>query len=90
MWSTADAAALARELRPDLRPVLLFSRLRSNTAFGRSRAEFAKALGLRALKNAIPERQCIQRAQVSGFKALPPAERENINRLAIELLSLRK
>jgi chromosome partitioning protein len=89
VWSTQTAAEFIRSKRPDLRPVLLFSRFDAQTGFGRTRDAFAKALGLRAFKNAIPERQSIQRATIQGYRALHHAERENLANLAIEIISLK-
>lgn len=86
---TRRAAMLLQERRPDVTPVLLFSRFEAHTEFGRTRDEFAKLIGLPALKNAIPERKSIQRAAVQGYAALPPAERRNLSNLAIEILRLK-
>lgn len=89
VWSTRTAVAAVQAARPDLRPVLLFSRFKAHTSLGKARADFAKALGLRALKNAIPERESIQRAAVFGYRALPGPDRENLANLAIEIISLK-
>jgi chromosome partitioning protein len=89
VWSTRAAADSVRAKRPDLRPILLFSRFEAHTEFGKARDVFAKALGLRVLKNAIPERKSIQRAAVQGYFALPPAERQNLSNLAIEIISMK-
>ncbi|RYD38974.1 MAG: ParA family protein [Verrucomicrobiaceae bacterium] len=87
VWSTQAAANFMQSKRPDLRPLILFSRFVGHTGFGKSSAAFAKALGLRALKHAIPERQCIQRASLHGYSALPLLERSNLANLAIEVIT---
>lgn len=88
VWSTQAAAEYIAKERPDIRLALLFTRFEGWTEFGRARDDFANALRLPALKNAIPERKSIQRAAVQGFKSLPPADREVLARVAIEILTL--
>lgn len=89
VWSTQEALEMIREKRPDLRPALLFSRHLPHTGFGKTRDDYAKKLGVRALNTAIPERQAIQRAVVLGYRALSSAERETIASVAIEILTLK-
>lgn len=89
VWSTQEALARVQQVRPDIRPAVLFSRFEPHTEFGKTRDDYAKALGVRALVNAIPERKSIQRASVQGYRALKPAERESLANLAIEIITLK-
>ena len=87
LWSTQAAIDFVKGLRSDITPRLLFTRYARNTEYGKAKEEFAAALGISPLKNAIPERTSIQRAAVKGWKALSSADREIIQSIAIEILS---
>ncbi len=89
VWSTQEAMERIRAERPDIRPAMLFSRFEGHTEFGKTRDEFAKALGLRMLVNVIPERKSIQRASILGYRALRSTERENLANLALEIITLK-
>lgn len=89
VWSTQEALGRILQIRPEIRPAVLFSRYEAHTEFGKTREDFAKALGVRMLANAIPERKSIQRASIQGYRALRAAERENLANLALEIITLK-
>jgi chromosome partitioning protein len=57
------------------------------TIFSQTAPEVLKRLGAPVLSSVIPDRQCIQRAVIKGWKALDPDTQAKVLKLTIEIVS---
>lgn len=88
LWSTQEAAGVIREVRPDLKVAVLFNKVDCRTEFGKQTDGYAEAIGFPSLQNTLPNRQAFQRAALAGWAALKGSDRELMNQLAIEIITL--
>jgi hypothetical protein len=67
---------------------IVFNRVRKTTVLGRLVEDSAKQLSVPALTASLSNRECYQHAIGQGWKALDGAAREEVFRLAADVLAL--
>lgn len=91
LWTTRDTAAAIRlHLPKGARLRLLFNGVLAHTVLARELPDLAKRIGVEVLTATISRRQCYQHAALLGWRALDPAAREELFKMALELVSVRK
>jgi chromosome partitioning protein len=86
--ATTQTVAKLRELGALEKARLLFNRVDNRTKLSRGLGDFAEATGVPALTNSMTYRACYQQATFEGWKALTPDAREELLKLALEIVSM--
>ena len=82
-----DTVDLLRRENAISRTRLLFNQVQPGTLLSRDLDDFAGRIGLEPLKSRIQRRQAYQHAVVSGWKSLPAEARDEIFRVALEVVT---
>lgn len=73
--------------QPKSKVFVALNSVHPGTIFSQTAPEVLKRLGASVLSSSIPERQCIQRAIIKGWKALDPDTQAKVFKLTIEMVS---
>lgn len=88
LWASRDTADLVKaHLDGKSRARIVFNQVQANTVLARELADLAHRIGLKPCKSTVSRRQCYQHAALVGWGGLNTEAREEIRRLAIELLA---
>lgn len=87
LWTSRDTAAAIRQANSGARVRLLFNGVLSHTILARDLPDLAKKIGVKPLASMISRRQCYQHAALLGWRALDPAAREEVFKVALEAIS---
>lgn len=89
LWTSRDTADLVKtHLNAKSRARILFNQVQANTVLARELDDLAKRIGLKPCKTTISRRQAYQHAALVGWGGLTADAKEEIRKLAIELLAL--
>ena len=82
----ATAAVVREFLAPGAKAMIALNMVKAKTILAEDAPELLREqIGLPVLKTAIPDRQCIQRAILSGWKGLDPETQTEFFKLALEV-----
>jgi len=84
----ATADVIRSHKRRGAKAVVVLNQMRKRTFFSEHAREVVGALGIKPARTTIPERQCVQRMVLEGWKGMNIDTRAEFLRLSIELLSL--
>jgi len=84
----ATADVIRSHKRRGAKTVVVLNRMRKRTFFSDHARDVVGALGIKPAHTTIPDRQCIQRIVLGGWKEMDLDTRAEFLRLSIELLSL--
>ena len=88
LWTTRETAEAVRPLLPHGSKLrLLFNGVQSHTVLARELPHLAKRIGVTALSSTISRRQVYQHAALLGWSALDAAAKEELYKVALELLT---
>jgi chromosome partitioning protein len=88
LWASRDTADLVKQhLNAKSRARIVFNQVQAHTVLARELDDLAKRIGLKPCKSTVSRRQCYQHAPLVGWGGLNAEAREEIRRLAIELLA---
>lgn len=81
------SAAVVRQFRqPESKAVIVLNMVKANTILAEEAPDVLRnEIGLPVLRTAIPDRQCIQRAILGGWKALDAETQTEVFKLALEI-----
>lgn len=88
MTSRDTADLVKTHLNAKSRARILFNQVQANTVLARELDDLAKRIGLKPCKTTISRRQAYQHAALVGWGGLTADAKEEIRKLAIELLAL--
>jgi chromosome partitioning protein len=88
LFTSQDTAALINKLGALNKTRLLFNQVQDGTILSRGLDETAERIGLRSLKNVLTRRQCYQHAVLLGWNGLPIKAKEEVLKVALEIVSL--
>ena len=88
MKDAEDAANFVRKKNPKTIARVVFNRVRRTTVLGRLVEDSAKQLSVPSLVASLSARECYQHAIGQGWKALDAPAREEVLRLAADVLAL--
>ena len=88
LWEAEEAVQFVLKKNPKAVSRVVFNRVRKSTILGRLVEESAKGLGVASLSTTLSARECYQHAIGQGWKALDGPAREEVFRLATDVLSL--
>lgn len=88
LWEAEDAANFVRKKNPKTIARVVFNRVRRTTVLGRLVEDSAKQLSVPSLVASLSARECYQHAIGQGWKALDGPAREEVLRLAADVLAL--
>lgn len=88
LWEADDAARFVKEKNPKAICRIVFNRVRRSTVLGRLIEDSSKQLSVPMLDASLSARECYQHAIGQGWKALDGAAREEVFRLAADVLAL--
>jgi chromosome partitioning protein len=88
LFTSQDTAQLIRKLKAASKARLLFNQVQEGTILSRGLEETARRIGLQPLKSVLTRRQCYQHAVLLGWNALPAKAKEEIFKVALEVVSL--
>jgi chromosome partitioning protein len=88
LFTSKDTADLIRELGATKKARLLFNQVQDGTILSRGLEDIAEKVGLKPLKNVLTRRQCYQHAVLLGWNALPNKAKEEVLKVALEIVSL--
>ena len=89
LFTSRDTVDLLRRENALSRTRLLFNQVQPGTLLSRDLDDFAGRIGLEPLKSRIQRRQAYQHAVISGWKSLPAEARDEIFRVALEVVTVR-
>lgn len=89
LWEAESAALFVAKKNPKALARIVFNRVRRATVLGRLVDESAKQLSVPALSASLSARECYQHAIGQGWKALDAPAREEVLRLAADVLALK-
>jgi chromosome partitioning protein len=89
LWEVDAAAKLIRSKNPKAIARIVFNRVRRTTLLGRLIEESSRQFSLPTLGSSISARECYQHAIGQGWKALDAPAREEVLRLATDVLALK-
>ena len=88
LFTSQDTARLISSLKATKRARLLFNQVQEGTILSRGLEETAQRIGLFPLKSFLSRRQCYQHAVLLGWSALPARAKEEVLKVALEVVSL--
>ena len=88
LWEAEAAVHFVGEKNPNAIARVVFNRVRRTTVLGRLVDESAKQLSVPALVASLSARECYQHAIGQGWKSLDGPAREEVLRLAADVLAL--
>jgi chromosome partitioning protein len=87
LFTSRDTVDLLRCENAIAKTRLLFNQVQPGTVLSRDLDDFAARIGLEPLKSRIQRRQAYQHAVVSGWKFLPAEARDEVFRVALEVVT---
>jgi chromosome partitioning protein len=87
LFTSRDTVDLLRRENAIAKTRLLFNQVQPGTVLSRDLDDFAARIGLEPLKSRIQRRQAYQHAVVSGWKSLPAEARDEVFRVALEVVT---
>ena len=87
LFTSQDTVRLIASLNATEKSCLLFNQVQDGTILSRGLEETAQRIGLKPLKSVLTRRQCYQHAVLLGWGALPAKAKEEVLKVALELLS---
>jgi chromosome partitioning protein len=87
LFTSRDTVDLLRRENAIAKTRLLFNQVQPGTVLSRDLDDFATRIGLEPLKSRIQRRQAYQHAVVSGWKSLPAEARDEVFRVALEVVT---
>jgi chromosome partitioning protein len=88
LFTSQDTARLIASLKATEKARILFNQVQDGTILSRGLAETAQRIGLSPLKSMLSRRQCYQHAVLLGWNALPAKAKEEVLKIALEIVSL--
>lgn len=88
LFTSQDTARLIGSLKATKKARLLFNQVQEGTILSRGLEETAQRIGLLPLKSYLARRQCYQHAVLLGWGALPAKAKEEVLKVALEVVSL--
>lgn len=88
LFTSQDTAQLIASLKATKKARLLFNQVQDGTILARGLDETAQRIGLLPLKSVLARRQCYQHAVLLGWSALPAKAKEEVLKVALEVVSL--
>jgi chromosome partitioning protein len=88
LFTSQDTARLVESLKAIKKARLLFNQVQEGTILSRGLEETAQKIGLLPLKSYLSRRQCYQHAVLLGWGALPTKAKEEVLKVALEVVSL--
>jgi chromosome partitioning protein len=88
LFTSQDTARLIASLKATKKARLLFNQVQEGTILSRGLDETAQRIGLLPLKSYLSRRQCYQHAVLLGWGALPARAKEEVLKVALEVVSL--
>jgi chromosome partitioning protein len=88
LFTSQDTAKLVENLGATKKTRLLFTQVQEGTILSRGLEETAERIGLKSLKNILTRRQCYQHAVLLGWNGLPNKAKEEVLKVALEIISL--
>lgn len=81
-----SAAVVRGFMKPEAKAMIVLNRFKARTILAEDAAEVLNAqIGFPVLQTRIPDRQCIQRAVLSGWEALDAETQTEVFKLALEI-----
>jgi chromosome partitioning protein len=90
LFTSRDTAALIKQLGASDRSRVLYNQVQPGTILARDLEDTASRIGLPAFKTAIRRRQAYQHAVLMGWKSLPSEAREELLKVALEIITAAK
>jgi chromosome partitioning protein len=87
LFTTQDTVRLIAALNATEKSCLLFNQVQDGTILSRGLTETAHRIGLQPLNSFLTRRQCYQHAVLLGWNALPSKAKEEVLKVALELIS---
>lgn len=88
LFTSQKTADLIESLGAAKKARLLFNQIQEGTILARGLEDTARRIGLKPLKNVLTRRQCYQHAVLLGWDALPNKAKEEVLKVALEVVSL--
>lgn len=89
LWTTRKSAAVIKTYIAKRRPArVLFNSVQPGTLLARELGDMSEKIGLPSLVNSVRRRQCYQHAAVLGWTGLTADAKEEVMKLALEVISL--
>lgn len=88
LFTSQDTARLIASQKATKKARLLFTQVQEGTILSRGLEETAQRIGLLPLKSYLSRRQCYQHAVLLGWGALPAKAKEEVLKVALEVVSL--
>jgi len=88
LFTSQNTAQLIASLKATKRARLLFNQVQEGTILSRGLEDTARRIGLIPLKSVLARRQCYQHAVLLGWSALPAKAKEEVLKVALEVVSL--
>jgi chromosome partitioning protein len=90
LFTSRDTVAVIEREGAKKRAAILFNQVQAGTVLARELDDIAERIGLPALKNNVRRRQAYQHAILLGWKSLPIEAREEMFKVALEIMGLAK
>lgn len=87
LFTSQDTVRLIASLQATEKSRLLFNQVQDGTILSRGLEETAQRIGLQPLTSFLTRRQCYQHAVLLGWNALPAKAKEEILKVALEVVS---
>jgi len=88
LYTSRDTVEVLKREGCDRKARLVFNQVQTRTLLARELDELALRIGLPALSNRIHRRQCYQHLILGGWRMLPTEARDEIFKVALEVLAL--
>ena len=89
LWEAENAVQFVMKKNPRAAARIVFNRVRKTTVLGRLIEESARQLSVPSLTASLSNRECYQHAIGQGWKALDAPAREEVFRLATDVLAVK-
>jgi len=89
LWTTRQSVEVIKAYLGKKHPArVMWNQVQPGTVLTRDVDSMSEKLGMRSLKNTLHRRQCYQHAAVLGWPGLTTAAKEEVMKLALEIVSL--
>jgi chromosome partitioning protein len=83
----ASVEVVRRFISDDAKAYVVLNMVKPNTNLSKDAPEVLEMLGLPVVRAIVPDKQCIQRSVLQGWKALDPPTQTTVLKLALEVLA---